>query len=214
MLAFHLHHKMLSKHQKSKRKIKCCRCWSFFKRQWIDLAISMNFLLIFGVAFILKQPCRCESILDQLLTNCWLDPSFSSPAEITSESIPVTVSQFFQRLISISDVDETFTVMTTILMEYPAGTCVNRTVANSQNFKNLGNTTKLSFDFEKIWTPKISHTNSQNGMTFESGTNQGLNLFIKENVFNRYIYTVLESQCNLDLWLFPFDRFVFYLFSI
>ena len=166
---------------------------------------------------ILTRPLLCslqnDNILTLLKSKCPLDPDLNSPTEITGQQIEADLLLDFVKFIQINDVKKTFTVLVNMLIIWPAGDCVKSTLENSQFRGIVKNASSLYYDRGKLWAPKISHVNSETGHSLNSGDfKDGIRYLPSNNTFATVLYSPPESTCNLDLWLFPFDTYVFFYF--
>ena len=150
---------------------------------------------------------RYPSFTRMVIENCYLEPSINSPTEL--ERIPTNVTFLFyvDKFMQIDDVVGSFTLSLSLSSMWQVD-CVQQLLTSNDNvFSLLKDRQSILIQGNAIWTPKLYHMNSLTGTSIQSGGDfeRGVRYRPLNEEFFGYVYGSVTSNCDLDLWLFPFD---------
>lgn len=136
-----------------------------------------------------------------ILQLCHVGPEITSPQE--DEGVPTSINMTFilDRIIGISDPDETIAVAGGIEM-----TWVVPCVAQVAAMMGTPEFALILPNASKFWRPQVLHRNARFDLGLDDKITYTLAILPSKGLFSLTAYGIFTSVCDLDLALFPFDR--------
>ena len=140
-----------------------------------------------------------------ILENCYVKNNILSPSEYDGHPTNATIMLGVDKVIGIDDVLETFTITGYMIIFWDVPCLV--TLYNSSIWptrKQLVDNLDES-EAKPFWIPTVYHRNYVYDEFFGKAT-YSLTIDMTTGQFMKLSMGRIESQCNLDFTLFPFDR--------
>ena len=156
----------------------------------------------------LNSMASSDDVIDILKTKCHLDPLLNSPTtslfDENGESLKIQVNLWMDRLLHVSDVNESFEFTANIDFVWFMD-CLIEIYQDEQWPKHIKRLSNLPPTV--LWHPKMFHRNSLGPTLLENGdTSQLLEINLEMGLMMTTFISHFSCHCDMDFFKFPFDE--------